>query len=115
MSDLDQLKKQPLNLVRQPILRGFESGQFEHRPVYDEAEFKASFPEESGRRDNRVSIRISGKDLTELQKLALAEGIPAQTFIGNIIHNYVQGLLLETTSAAPAVTRECRDAPTPFR
>jgi predicted DNA binding CopG/RHH family protein len=97
MSDFDQFRKKPLNLVRQAILPGFESGQFESRPSYDQAEFKASFPEESGRRDSRVSIRVSGRDLTELQKMALGEGIPTQTFIGNIIHQYVQGLLLNVT------------------
>lgn len=86
-----------MNLVRQPLLPGFESGQYEPKPSYDEAEFKASFPEETGRRDSRISIRVSGKDLTELQRMALNEGIPTQTLIGNIIHNYVQGLLLDAT------------------
>lgn len=97
MSDFDQFKKRPLHLVRQEILPGFEAGQFEPRPSYDHVEFRTSFPEESGRRDSRVSIRVSGKDLTELQKMALGEGIPTQTFIGNIIHNYVQGLLMDAT------------------
>lgn len=97
MSDFDQFRKKPIHLVRQAILPGFESGQFEHKPTYDQAEFRASFPEESGRRDSRVSIRVSGRDLTELQKMALGEGIPTQTFIGNIIHQYVQGLLLDAT------------------
>jgi hypothetical protein len=97
MSDYNPFRKRPLNLVRQSLLPGFDSGQFEHRPPYDHADLKGASLEESGRRDSRVSIRVSGKDLTELQKMALGEGIPTQTLIGNIIHNYVQGLLLDAT------------------
>ncbi|MEZ0397316.1 MAG: antitoxin [Anaerolineales bacterium] len=47
------------------------------------------------RKDKRVNIRISEKDLLELQKRALREGIPYQTLIASILHKYVTGRLTE--------------------
>jgi len=45
------------------------------------------------RKDRRVNIRISGKDLEALQKKALREGIPYQTLIASILHKFVSGSL----------------------
>ena len=42
-----------------------------------------------------VNIRISGKDLEALQKRALEEGIPYQTLIASLLHEYVSGRLVE--------------------
>lgn len=96
MTDLDKLIKQ--HLKRQELLPGVAAGRYEHTALVDKAEFPSS--EDSVRRDNRINIRISGKDLTELQKLALAEGIPTQSLIANIIHQYVQGTLVDVSRPA---------------
>ena len=45
------------------------------------------------RKDKRVNIRISGKDLEALQKWALEEGLPYQTLISSLIHKFVSGRL----------------------
>ena len=45
------------------------------------------------RKDRRVNIRISGKDLDALQKRALEEGLPDQTLIASVLHKYVSGRL----------------------
>ena len=47
------------------------------------------------RKDKRVNIRISEKDLLDLQKRALREGIPYQTLISSVLHKYVTGTLTE--------------------
>jgi predicted DNA binding CopG/RHH family protein len=47
------------------------------------------------KKDRRVNIRISSKDLEALQKRALEEGIPYQTLIASILHKYAGGLLVE--------------------
>lgn len=47
------------------------------------------------KKDRRVNIRISRKDLEALQKRALEEGIPYQTFIASILHKYAAGRLVE--------------------
>ena len=47
------------------------------------------------RKDKRVNIRISEKDLLDLQKRALREGIPYQTLISSVLHKFVSGVLTE--------------------
>jgi predicted DNA binding CopG/RHH family protein len=41
------------------------------------------------RKDKRINIRISAKDLEEIQKKALDEGIPYQTLISSVLHKYI--------------------------
>src|SRR5438552_1449516 len=50
------------------------------------------------RKDRRVNIRISGKDLEAIQKRALEEGLPYQTLISSLLHEYVSGRLRESQS-----------------
>ncbi len=50
------------------------------------------------RKDKRVNIRISEKDLSKIQKRALQEGLPYQTLISSILHKFVTGQLKEKTS-----------------
>lgn len=47
------------------------------------------------RKDRRVNIRISEKDLLDLQKRALREGIPYQTLISSVLRKYINGMLVE--------------------
>lgn len=47
------------------------------------------------KKDRRINIRLSQKDLDALQTLALEEGLPYQTLIASILHKYVAGSLVE--------------------
>ena len=47
------------------------------------------------RKDRRINIRISSKDLVALQKRAIREGIPYQTLISSVLHKYASGMLGE--------------------
>jgi predicted DNA binding CopG/RHH family protein len=47
------------------------------------------------RKDRRLTIRISSKDLEAIQKRALAEGLPYQTLIASLLHKYASGRLRE--------------------
>jgi predicted DNA binding CopG/RHH family protein len=47
------------------------------------------------KKDARINIRLSSKDLNDVQVIAAREGIPYQTFVSSIIHKYVSGSLLE--------------------
>jgi len=46
-------------------------------------------------KDKRINIRMSSKDLDQVQTIAAQEGIPYQTLISSIIHKYVSGYLVE--------------------
>jgi predicted DNA binding CopG/RHH family protein len=48
------------------------------------------------RKDRRLNIRISSKDLEAIQKLALEDGLPYQTLVSSVLHKYVSGRLRET-------------------
>jgi predicted DNA binding CopG/RHH family protein len=43
----------------------------------------------------RLNIRLSSKDLEAIQKRALAEGLPYQTWIASLLHKYATGRLKE--------------------
>ena len=47
------------------------------------------------RKDRRLNIRISSKDLEAIQKRALEEGLPYQTLIASLLHKYASGRLRE--------------------
>ncbi|MCU0595218.1 MAG: antitoxin [Desulfobacterota bacterium] len=50
-------------------------------------------------KDKRINIRMSSKDLDQVQVLAAQEGVPYQTLISSIIHKYVSGYLTEKKRA----------------
>ena len=50
------------------------------------------------KKDKRVNIRISSKDLEAIQTRALEEGIPYQTLMASVLHKYVSGRLVEKSS-----------------
>ena len=47
------------------------------------------------RKDRRLNIRLSSKDLEAIQKRALEEGLPYQTLISSLLHKYAAGRLKE--------------------
>ncbi len=53
------------------------------------------YAEATFKKDRRVNIRISSKDLDAIQKRAIEEGIPYQTLIASLLHKYVSGRLVE--------------------
>lgn len=44
-------------------------------------------------KDKRINIRISARDLNQLQRRANRYGLPYQTLISSILHRYVSGEL----------------------
>lgn len=47
------------------------------------------------RKDRRLNIRLSSKDLEAIQKRALVEGLPYQTLISSLLQEYASGRLRE--------------------
>lgn len=46
------------------------------------------------RKEKRVNIRMTEKDLSEIQVKAVEEGIPYQTLMSSILHKYISGKIL---------------------
>ena len=55
----------------------------------------ARYAKATFRKDRRLSIRLSSKDLEAIQKRALVEGLPYQTLISSLLHKYASGRLKE--------------------
>lgn len=87
------MESKKLHLDRRGILPGYADGRYEAGPAYDPDEFARSQLEDPLRRDNRVSIRVSGHDMSELHRVALAEGLPLQSLLAQIVHQYASGQL----------------------
>ena len=47
------------------------------------------------KKDARLNIRISSQELENLQKRAMEDGLPYQTFVSSLLHKYVAGRLVE--------------------
>lgn len=43
----------------------------------------------------QISLRLAQRDLSRLKAMALQKGIPYQTLLGSIVHQYVEGRLKE--------------------
>jgi predicted DNA binding CopG/RHH family protein len=90
MSEL-KLQKDELEL-----LASYEQDEWKSaRNVKDQKEQYQVYARAAFRKDQRINIRISEKDLLDLQKRALREGIPYQTLISSVLHKYVSGVLSE--------------------
>ncbi|NCP86089.1 MAG: antitoxin [Anaerolineae bacterium CG_4_9_14_3_um_filter_57_17] len=78
------------------LLAAYENEAWQSvKNVQEQAAQYRAYARATLRKDKRVNIRISEKDLRDLQKHALLEGIPYQTLISGVLHKYVNGLLSE--------------------
>lgn len=81
------------------ILEAFEKGKLKRvKNIKDEVARHKDVAEETFKKNSRINIRISAKDLRALQKRAIAEGIPYQTLVASVLHKYVEGQLADTRS-----------------
>ncbi len=77
------------------ILQAWEAGTL--KPVSDMAEqakVHRVAADATFKKDQRLNIRISSRDLKNLQARALEEGVPYQTFAASLLHKFVSGHLV---------------------
>jgi len=88
--------KTKLSKEEKEILNSFEKGEWV--PVTNFSERKKElmeYAQNTMKKDKRLNIRISERDLLELQRKAVKEGLPYQTYVSSIIHKFVNGSLVE--------------------
>jgi predicted DNA binding CopG/RHH family protein len=88
--------KTKLTKEEKEIVKSFEKGGWV--PVTDLSKRKKElmqFARNTLKKDKRLNIRISERDLVELQRKAVREGLPYQTFVSSIIHKFINGTLVE--------------------
>ncbi|MCF6218940.1 MAG: hypothetical protein L3J62_11390 [Gammaproteobacteria bacterium] len=92
------MKKLQLDAEEQEILEAFEAGEFQSDMPHSRKEFIEQSAAQTFKKDKRINIRISGRDLAAIQRRALEEGMPYQTLVASILHKYVSGSLYDVTA-----------------
>ena len=89
------MKKVKLTAEEKAILEDYEAGEFKSVLTPERTKTLQSAAEETFKKNRRINIRISERDLQALQRRALEEGMPYQTLVSSILHKYVSGSLAD--------------------
>ena len=87
-----------LNSEEKELLESYNKGEWEK--ISDHENELKKFRELAGdslKKDKRINIRITNRDLTEIKRKAVHEGIPYQTLVSSILHKYINGRFIEKT------------------
>jgi len=85
-----------LDKEEQELLESVERGEWQSIPaVEEEAGRHQEYARATFRQDKRINIRISSRDLVQLQQRAVQEGLPYQTLISSVLHKYAAGRMVE--------------------
>jgi predicted DNA binding CopG/RHH family protein len=85
-----------LDKEEKEILEFFERGEWKQvKDLKAEIKKHQEYARKTLKKDKRVNIRISSKDLEEIQALSAENGIPYQTLMSSILHRYVNGGLID--------------------
>jgi predicted DNA binding CopG/RHH family protein len=81
------------------ILEAFESGSLKKsKNAKKLIEQHKSIAEDTFKKDARINIRISTRDLRSLQAKALIEGMPYQTLVSSVLHKFIDGQLVDKSA-----------------
>lgn len=88
-----------LDKYEKEILDAYESGKMKpKKPSKALLSELSKAAKNTFKKDKRINIRLSSHDLVGIQKKALRKGIPYQVLISGLIHQYVEGDLIEKQS-----------------
>jgi predicted DNA binding CopG/RHH family protein len=87
-----------LNSEERELLDALEKGEYESVLTDDRKTELENAAAHTLKRDKRLNIRLSSRDMIAIQAKAAKEGIPYQTLAASIIHKYISGSLLDVTS-----------------
>ncbi|NLB56617.1 MAG: antitoxin [Lentisphaerae bacterium] len=88
--------KSKLTKEEKDILDSFEKGEWiPDTNLTQRKKLLATYARNSLQKDKRLNIRISERVLFELQRMAVREGLPYQTYISSVLHKFVNGTLVE--------------------
>jgi predicted DNA binding CopG/RHH family protein len=78
------------------ILQAWDAGALKSvNNMAQEIKAHQTVAEATFKKDQRLNIRISSRDLKSLQARALEEGVPYQTFAASLLHKFVSGRLVD--------------------
>jgi predicted DNA binding CopG/RHH family protein len=90
------MKQSHLDAEEKALIESFDRGEWRSvKNVSREVRKLRNAAKATLRKDARINIRLSSKDLGDIQVIAAREGIPYQTLLSSVIHKYASGLLTE--------------------
>lgn len=85
-----------LDLEEQELLESVENGEWKRVDNFEDDISKAKTAAENFiKKDERITIRLSSGDFKRLKQKATFKGLPYQTFIASILHEYASGHFTE--------------------
>jgi len=92
------MNKEKLNREDRELHDAFEAGEFASDLTSERRVQLAKLATEAIRKDKRINIRISSRDLEALQRRAMEEGLPYQSLVSSVLHKYVSGGFKDITA-----------------
>ncbi len=90
------MKKLKLTKEEKNILDSFENDEWVSVPnVNEEIKKLQQVAANTLKKDKRINIRMTSKDLNDIKAKAIEEGLPYQSFITSILHKYISGKIIE--------------------
>ena len=92
------MKNYELDIEEQELLKSLENNEWESMPnLEDEIKSHQQIAKNTLRKDKRINIRLSTNDLEALKTNAVEIGLPYQTLVSSILHQYASGRLIQRT------------------
>ena len=90
------MKSYKLDIEEQELLNSLENDNWESVPnLKKEIELHQKIAKNSLKKDKRINIRLSKNDLEALKTQAAELGLPYQTLVSSILHQYASGRLIQ--------------------
>lgn len=93
------MSKLKLDKEEKELLAAYDAGELKSVATPSRKEQIQDIALNTFKKDKRINIRISSRDLNAIQKRALIEGIPYQTLVSSILHKYASGSLHDVTAS----------------
>lgn len=92
------MNKSKLSSEEKELLDSVEAGNYESVLTESRRKELKSIAQNTFKKDKRINIRISNRDLMAIQSRASEEGMPYQTLVSSVIHKYISGSLQDITA-----------------
>lgn len=78
------------------LLDSIESGEWNSVDnVKEEISVHQEIAKNTLKKDKRVNLRMSSKDLEAIKTYAVEEGLPYQTLMSSVLHKFITGRLID--------------------
>ena len=93
-------KEKYIDEEEKDFIESFERGEWQTvAGVVKDAEASREYARNTLKKDKRINIRLSEKDLEDLRVMAVENGIPYQTMISSVLHRFATGQLRDAKHA----------------